>query len=520
MLNSFKSKFGNYFTVGTDSFNFLIFLILIIVSISLRFLHFGEIIDDPHGWRQCDTANYIWSFYKNGVDFFHPSVCWMGGYKTLILEFPLPEAIAAWLFEIFGPSNMLARFVFLFFYCGGVYYLYKICSLFLDKQTSQLATIIYTFLPLSYYYSRALHIDYFALSFSFGMFYYYLVGIKSQSVKKIVIGSLFATVAFLVKAPYAIFFCIPIVYTITKEKKWLFCFKWGILFAIPVVVFIWWIMKSTYINSLAPDWDFIPGYRKFDDNMKWYFGAFEHRFIIRSWNTLINRFYNDLSGGFINIGLLIIGICVSIYKKQHVILWFWLISVIIYLIVFFNLNVIHNYYQIPFVPVFAIFMAIGIVFLSDYFKTKNFHQWIQLFLLGILIYFSVNFSEKKFFTQEKEHQFIGKCIEENTKENDLIIVSYGGLSVHCPIILFRANRNGWSIPIKDLTTKITYNLLIEGCRYLAIIDNQMPGGEFRNFLIFYKRKEIPLSDGKILFLIDLNTTAEGKAYNYRDYVKE
>lgn len=498
------SKWGKYFKVGTENFNQFVFLFIVLFSIALRFLHFGEIIDDPHGWRQCDTANYIWDYYKNGVDFLHPAVCWMGGYKTLILEFPLTEAIIAWLYQIFGPSVSIARLFFLLFYTLGVYYFYKNCKLFLPLKTAMFSTIIYTFLPLSYYYSRALHIDYFALSFALGMFYYYVVGIQLQSIKKIVIGSAFATVAFLVKAPYAVSFCLPLLFIITKEKSWMFCLKWSILFILPVVIFAWWIVKSKQINAMAPDWHFIPSYRKFDDNTKWYFGLFEHRFILRSWQTLFERLMTDMSGGFLGATLFLVGFFAA-FKKKYTLLWLWFIGVVLYLLLFFNLNVIHNYYQIPFVPLLAIFMAIGIEFITSFFQLKNKYFSVQNFLLAILVISSIMYAESNFFKHEIIYENIAQCIEDNTNEDDLLIVSCGGLSVHCPIILHRAKRNGWSIPVAVINENIANGLKKEGCRYVAIIENEIPTNTFGDFLKLHTIKEIPISKGKRLFLVDLNS---------------
>ena len=502
-VNYLKHKYNAYSILETEYLKKITFVFFIAFSISLRFIHFGEAIDDPHGWRQCDTANYIWDYYLNGVDFFKPAVCWMGGYKTLILEFPLTEALIAWLYQMFGPSTFIARLFFLSFYCLGVYYFYKICSFFLEKETAMLSVIIYTFLPLSYYYSRALHIDYFALSCAFAMHYYYTIGIQKQNKSNVLIGSIFATIAFLIKAPYSFSFCFPIAYLIWKEKKILFCLKWSILFVFPVVIFIWWIIKSKQINAMAPNWDFIPGYRKFDDNSKWYFGYFEHRFILRSWQTLFDRLMNDLCAGFMGAGVFIIGLCISILSKKYIQLWLWFFGVILYLLVFFNLNVIHNYYQIPFVPLISICMAIGIGFLSDFFAFKNSKILIKLFLLLVLCASGVSYSENKFFKREIIYENIANAIKDNTNDKDLLIVSCGGLSVHCPIILHRAKRNGWSIPSADLNESIVVKLCREGCRYIAFIDNTLPDNKFIDYLKLHKMKDIPLINGKHLYLIDM-----------------
>jgi len=69
---------------------------------ALRFLHFGPELDAPHDWRQSDTAWYILDFFRNGIDLLHPAVCWMGASDTVVLEFPLPEAMVAMVWQLFG----------------------------------------------------------------------------------------------------------------------------------------------------------------------------------------------------------------------------------------------------------------------------------------------------------------------------------------------------------------------------------------------------------------------------------
>lgn len=481
------------------------FIVVLLISLALRFLHMGESIDGPHSWRQCDTASYIQNFYQDGVDFFHPAVCWMGGYKTLILEFALPEAIVAWSFDFLGASNFTSRLVFILFFCVGVFYFYKICRLMVNERTSQLATIIYTFLPLSYYYSRAIHIDFFALSASFAMYYHYSKGIANQSPKALAIGSFFAILAFLVKAPYAMPFVLPLLYQIYKEKKWSFCLKNSWIFLVPVIVFVWWVRQAAFINSQAPDWSFIPGYRKFDNNAKWYFGSFEHRFILRSWMTLGGRFIDELGVGIVGIMLLLAGMMHSWRKKQAPLLWFWLGGLVIYFFTFFNLNVIHNYYQIPFVPVFALFMALGINRLSDHQGSFLKRRLTFIGLVVALLLSCIYYSETLFFTRDTEYETIAAHIEKRSQPGDLVLVSHDDHSVHCPWILQRAHRNGWSVSPDILTDEIIHQLIAENCKHLAIIDDKIPLGLKSIITDGYAMETIDLKDekGKRLYWINL-----------------
>jgi hypothetical protein len=101
------------------------------------------------------------------------------------------------------------------------------------------------------------------------------------------------------------------------------------------------------------------------------------------------------------------------------------------------------------------------------------------------------------------YEDIAKCIEENTQENDLTLVSCGGLSVHCPIILCRAQRNGWSIPVNDLNKNIISKLTHEGCKYVAYYGKEIPINELGNFLKLFNVKEIPFPQGSRLFLFNL-----------------
>jgi hypothetical protein len=119
-----------------------------------------------------------------------------------------------------------------------------------------------------------------------------------------------------------------------------------------------------------------------------------------------------------------------------------------------NLNVIHNYYQIPFLPVVSVFISIACVKIVEQFKIGKL-LIVSLLLIGVF-YQSIIFAEKEYFKIDEEQHIIGDYISKNTSEQDLVLVSVNGLSVHCPNILYRAKRNGWSVPIADINGKIVF----------------------------------------------------------------
>src|SRR5919108_5288273 len=85
------------------------FLAACVVAAGLRLISLSPAIDGPHEWRQCDTASYAINFYRDGINLFAPGINWLGAHKTLILEFPLPEAVVAIVYRLFWPSLVFDR---------------------------------------------------------------------------------------------------------------------------------------------------------------------------------------------------------------------------------------------------------------------------------------------------------------------------------------------------------------------------------------------------------------------------
>uniref|UniRef100_UPI0025CE9B3E ArnT family glycosyltransferase n=1 Tax=Algoriphagus sp. TaxID=1872435 RepID=UPI0025CE9B3E len=195
---------------------------LVFLLIAVRFFHLGKQIDQPHDWRQCDTAYYIQDFYENGIDLLYPAVCWMGNSDTLALEFPLPEAVVAVGYNLFGESIPLARICFLVFFLGAVYYLYKIVRLLSNVSMARIATLVYLSLPLSFFYSRAVHIDFSVIFLAHAMVYYFFRGIDNRNGWYVLLSGAITTLAFLIKIPYAFYWFLPMSMYVIERKA----FRW------------------------------------------------------------------------------------------------------------------------------------------------------------------------------------------------------------------------------------------------------------------------------------------------------
>ncbi len=447
-----------------------IFFGLIVLLTSLRLLHFGAVIDLPHDWRQSDTAYYIQDFYENGIQLLSPAVCWMGNYEHLALEFPLPEAIVVLGQYVLGDSMMVGRAIFLLFFLVGVYFFYKIVDILFDESLAQWASLIYLLLPLSLFYSRAIHIDSPALAAAYGMLYYCLLAMERQSLRLLAWSSAWAVLAFLVKIPYAFYLALPILIYAWREQRlgWLLSRAW--VFIVPLFAFWWWQKHAYAINHAAPDWEYILSYRKFDNNSHWYFGSIQQRLSLYNWKVISVRMLFEVGGG--------LGVLLAIWgfarKKVHpkaYFVWWWIIGLGIYLLLFFNLNLFHNYYQLPFLAVMAIATGFGIIRLAQYGQ-----KWMYI-AFGLLAVSSIAYAEYAFYEQPLELMSMGKAIQENTPDDALLIVTYKNFDCRNPRILYRANRKGWSVE-KNAATSLVLEKLHkeEGVNWWAYFDSKPPSG--------------------------------------------
>ncbi|MBP6793423.1 MAG: glycosyltransferase family 39 protein [Saprospiraceae bacterium] len=459
--------------------------------LSFRFFHFTEEIDGPHDWRQCDTAHYINDFYKNGIDIFHPTVCWMGNRDTVILECPLPEALVAGIYKMSGPSILVARLVFIFIFCISVFYFYKIIISLFTIEIAELATLCYLALPLSLYYSRAIHIDFSVVALTHAMVYYFIRGIQKHNGLNVVLSSLLFLFAVLIKAPYVFYWALPLGFVLFSEKAIKWFMPYSILFILSLIFFYLWQQHTHEINSQSPDLFYILGYRHMTMSAGWYFGTLSQRVDLYSYWVLLKRGIFEVAG-IGGISFLFIGLYQMRRQPFFTIQLLWMLGIVIFVFTFFNLNLVHNYYQIPLLAPVAILCALGI---NKIHARYSIQKW---YLVSILIGLNVFYSFITYYKIPEDEIEIARILEKHTGEKDLLIVTYNSMDCRNPKILYRAHRKGWSINEMALNATVIERLYTEQqARYWAYVGTSLPEKKMINFLSYQSLKyTIPLQQQK------------------------
>jgi len=444
--------------------------------ILLRFRHLGEVLDGPHSGRQCDTAFYATDFYRHGIHLLRPSVCWMGGYKAVALEFPLPEAAMALAYHALGHKLLWARLLVLLCFLGSAWYLYRIVQYVRNARVAAVATVLYLAMPLAQAYSRAVHVDFTAVFVAHAMLYYFLRGYDEERTGLIALGSAFAVLAFLIKAPYAFYLFLPFGLHALARPKFRALAKWAPLFALPLVAFALWRWHVTRLNAAAPDWSFIPGYFKFTDMGWWYYGPMSLRLSVGTWVSLAQRTLH-VTCGTLGLYFLILGLVLRPSEGRGMHFFrLWLAGVVAYVAIFFNLNVIHDYYQIPFLAPVAFFVAAALEWLFlERLPAQGLRAAVPFGLtVALLLGSYVRTAEAEYYTVDSVAVSAGERIRENTPQEALVIGALGRKIAWWfdARLLQRADRCGWAIRVSDLNETNIRALIPEGATHLAIVADQ------------------------------------------------
>ena len=205
------------------------------------------------------------------------------------------------------------------------------------------------------------------------------------------------------------------------------------MFILPVLALWLWNRHTYAVNSQAPDWSYIPGYNNFTEMWYWYFGTIEQREVNDIWVDLYGRLRYEILGLWGGL-LFLLGIILAPKNRNYWLSIWFLAGAIIYLLIFFNLNVKHNYYQIPFILPFSVFIALAIDRIQDFIGSTPIKHAFAAILVGLFAYTSYTYSEENYFKETMDQTLLGKAINENSNPEDLVIVSYGGLSPQCPNI--------------------------------------------------------------------------------------
>ncbi|HNP89676.1 MAG TPA: glycosyltransferase family 39 protein [Candidatus Woesebacteria bacterium] len=392
---------------------------------------------DHHSWRQADTAAVARNYIKEGWNFFFPKIdnfvpLHLGkpnDQRLFLVEPPIYNSLVAGVYKLIGVREKWARLVSIIFSLGSTVFLYFIAKNFFGEKTGLLSAFFFAILPYNIFYSRVVLPEPMIIFLTLGMFYYLIKWLDTDSSVYYLPFIVFSLLSFSQKS-FPLFFLLPLAYlfwqkfgfNLIKQKK---IFFWLIASFLPLILWRWWI--SRFPEGIPANlWLFNQGNIRFKGAFFWW---------------LFAERIGKLILGYWGLPLLLLGVVLK-PKKEGWFFHFWLLSLLIYLAVFAAGNVTHDYYQIPLIPIFCIFLAKGANFLL-FEVNNNFNRFLCSLCFVLCTGFMVAFSwyqVRDFYNIQSGVDLAGRWIDENTDQKALIVTGDSNDAT----LLYNCNRWGWT----------------------------------------------------------------------------
>ncbi len=437
-----------------------VILSILLLAFVVRLYKINRPIADWHSWRQADTAAVARNFIKEGFTPFVPKYDDMSSQangldnpsRYRFVEFPIYNSMIAAVWVFTGVNETYARLVTVFISLGSTFLLYLLVRKFSGKIVAALAAFFFATIPYNVFYSSTILPGPLMV---FGILAMYLTFIKwLENDKNWLwgIAAILSTNLAILTWPIALFFTLPMVYlaldkygfsAFKKVKLWIFV-------SFSLIPFIAWRIWMIRFPAGIPSWGFLIN----DGNIR-FKGAFFRWLVVERMGKLILTV-----GGFF---LFILGILKKPGREKLFYLSY-LASVLVYFSVFASGNVRHDYYQIPLIPVAAIFMALGTKTLFTL-PRESFNRFIGpiVAVCAIVATFAFGFFEVQGYWWINKPQIIeaGKAVDKLLPKDATVIAPYNGDTA----FLYQTNRHGYPITDRPLE-----KLIDQGTKYLVSVD--------------------------------------------------
>ena len=442
-----------------------------------------------HAWRQLDTLAIARNFYEGSFWPFDPEVNWGGRNGYLEAECPLIPALIAVVYRIVGPHEIAGRLIIIAFSLALVWATYRL-ALILDGRHSvaRAAAFLMAISPAAIFFGRIVIPDTPMVFFTVLALVGFAEFSRSGSVRWVVTGASALTIACLLKLP-AVFVGPAIVALLVRHRGWSAFRDHRVWLAgvIPLAITGAWYWRAhvvfertgltmgilgapakIYPASVSPGpWTNV--FSKWSTSALLSDSGFYARMLLRFYHTLF------LPAGFIGA---VLGAFLWKAPGRRA-MTVWLTSLTVFFFITENVQRGHEYYQLPFVVVAAIFFGGAAWPLFDETWLKRHlgggrlllpSYMVIIALLGIASIYSsgaiaIFFQPRDGAVAERLRQ-TGRVIDVITDDNDLAIVvdDYGIMS---PILLYFAHLKGWSFEPRDVSPAVIDNLRGLGARYFV-----------------------------------------------------
>jgi len=455
-----QKNLKNYLTPNTPA---KALLAVFLIALAFRLWGVTNPLVDFHSWRQTLTATIAMNFYTGDMNLLQPSTNWVREYYEF--EFQIYPYLVALLYKIFGFHDLLGRLVAIAFSMGTVGMLYLLGKRYYDTTTGLIAAGVFAILPMSVFYTRTFMPESAMLFFSVALLYFFTRWLDNGTWRDFLLATLFAALAFLVKLP-TLYMGGPLLFlACLKFRGKIFAQYKLYLFVVLILAppFLWYgHMAELHAQTHQGESIWLANDKLANAGIL--FDAKFYKLIF--WTRLVERMF-----AFTAFVFLILGMVAKVERKEQYLFHIWFFSVCAYFLIVAVGNKVHEYYQLPIIPVGAIFIG---NFLAKFYKAHpNPADWkrdikvglVLLMIIFIPIHSIYKLNKRLHFNQD--YMVIGEQIKQHTGKNDRILLQ--DIGADRPQTFYYSDRKGWPLGYQQsLSPQDIDQYISKGAAYYAM----------------------------------------------------
>jgi len=431
-------------------------LIIVLLAVVVRLIGIRQPFIDPWSWRQSDVAAIARNFLENGFHFSLPQIDWAGAAPGYVgTEFPILPFVAALCYKITGVQEWIGRIQGVLLFAAALPFFFLLVWKTQGELVAVWATFFYAFAPLSVVASRAFMPDIPSLSLALIGIYFFLLWLERNDRKALIGSALLISLSFLIKLPTAVI-GVPLLYLAAVS------FQGGALSKPPFgegesddggleTAAPWWKRLLTNwelsvfaLITLVPSAIWYWHAHRISETFYPYhfFGGGGFRIMNAAWYWRIAKETVRSSLTPVLLALAVAGALVAPRGKYTRIFHWWL-AVMVAFIFFVGWGNRHPWYQLPLVPIAAVFAGCACQWVATRFHTHRVSLAGAAILLASLFGISSYKSAAPFYRPAAAGlRVLGLELKEATTPNALIVAADEG----DPTVFYYAHRKGWHLP--------------------------------------------------------------------------
>lgn len=434
-----------------------IFLYILLAGFLIRLYNLTSPLYDKHTWRQTDTAEIARNFYLNGMKLFYPQVGWGGPVGYCETEFPLFNYLVAGLYHLAGgPHDWLGRFLSVVFWAIAATFLWSFARRHFTREAALFAVLAYAFLPLGIFFSRTFQPETLVHVLCLATLDFTDRWLRTNRIRWY-LGALVAlSLGVMVKLPvYLLFAMVALPVAYRGWKAALKDVRLWILAIVPILAGAAWYSHARYLAEIGTTFSLVG-----NKWMSWALFTDVYGF----WLGMLWRVFALVLGpiGFV---LLIMALRRRAENPGQIATkaYFW--GVIAFTFTFGYAHIIHDYYQMTWLPPAA--LLIGMI-MGDLLERRP-KLTLRLAALLPVVGFAImigHYQPRTFGWNNLPVYEAGLHVKQLSQPDDLLFVADVGS--HLPEVFYFSERKGWHAQLERLTPAGVVRHREKGAKFLVL----------------------------------------------------